>query len=57
MSVINKVKTVEVSEEIITYLPTVEESLSEFSREELIQRFASLEFNKFLEYYKNSQDR
>lgn len=56
MTVIEKVKEVEVSDELTQYLPQVEEALAEYSKEDIIKRFASLEFNKFLEYYKNAGD-
>lgn len=38
------------------YLPKVYEQLSELSREDIIKRFVSIEFNRFLEYYKNAPD-
>ena len=34
----------------------IEEQLAELDRETLIKKFVSLEFNKFLNYYKNSDD-
>jgi ATP-dependent RNA helicase DeaD len=43
-------------EQIATYLPLIEEKLSSLTREEIIERFISLEFNKFLKYYKNLKD-
>ena len=54
---LQKVKDVQVNEEIISeFMPRIMESFSDMSKEELIQRFASLEFNQFLEYYKNAPD-
>ncbi|HNX37753.1 MAG TPA: DEAD/DEAH box helicase [Candidatus Cloacimonadota bacterium] len=54
---IDTVERVEVDEEKIeTFLPTVYKKLSWLSREELIQRFVSVEFNRFLNYYKDTQD-
>ena len=54
---IDKVKETEVDEkQMAKFLPTIEEQLNELDREDLIKKFVSLEFNKFLEYYKNSED-
>ncbi|CAM1345164.1 DEAD/DEAH box helicase [Tenacibaculum amylolyticum] len=54
---IDKVENSEVNTaEIDTYLPSIYEKLSTFSREELIQKFVSLEFNSFLSYYENAPD-
>lgn len=54
---VNKVKQTEVNtEEIGDYLPAVYEALQEFDKEELIQRFVSAEFNRFLEYYRHAGD-
>jgi ATP-dependent RNA helicase DeaD len=54
---INRVHTVEVNEKAIeSYLPKIYEELEELSKEEVIKRFASLEFNRFLDYYRNAPD-
>jgi ATP-dependent RNA helicase DeaD len=54
---IHKVHNVEVNEEQIEqYLPRIIDELSDMSKEELIKRFASMEFNQFLDYYKNAPD-
>jgi len=42
--------------EIDNYLPPVLETLSAFSKEELIRRFVSAEFNRFLDYYRGAED-
>lgn len=56
-SLIHKMVNVEVNEKgIAPYLPQVEEALNDISKEELIKRFVSAEFNRFLEYYKHSED-
>ncbi len=56
-NIIDKVKETEVNtEDIESFLPAVYEKLEDLSREELIQKFVSKEFNTFLSYYKNSQD-
>ncbi len=54
---IDRVKTTDVNKsEIEGFLPQIYEKLSGLDREELIQRFVSLEFNTFLSYYENAQD-
>lgn len=54
---IDKIKFTEVNDEKIKkYLPAVFDQLNDLSREELIKRMVSVEFNKFLEHYENSPD-
>jgi len=54
---IDKVENSEVNTtQIESFLPNIYEKLSNFSREELIQKFVSLEFNSFLSYYENAPD-
>lgn len=54
---IDKVENTEVNDsEIKTYLPSIYEKLEGLSREELIQKFVSIEFNSFLSYYENAPD-
>ncbi len=48
----NKVKGVEVDPEIDKYLPKIEELLGDLTKEELIKKMFSVEFNRFIEYYK-----
>lgn len=56
-NLINKVKEVDVNTgEIETFLKSIYAELEYLSREELIQRFVSVEFNRFLAYYKDAQD-
>jgi len=56
-SLINNVKETEVNhDQIDTYLESIYSSLEGLSREDLIQKFVSVEFNKFLKYYANSRD-
>lgn len=43
-------------EEIESYLPKIYEELKDLSKEEIIKRFVSTEFNRFLNYYKNAPD-
>lgn len=54
---IHKVQNVTVNDEqIAPYIPRIMEEFGELSKEDLIKRFASVEFNRFLEYYKNAKD-
>lgn len=54
---IHKVHNVEVNEsEIERFLPKIYDELSDLSKEDVIKRFVSLEFNRFLEYYRKSPD-
>lgn len=56
-NVIDKVEKVSVDEKLISsFMPAIDEKLSWLSREELIKHFVSVEFNRFLEYYKNAGD-
>ena len=52
----NKIKDVEVDHEIDTYLPAIEEVLKDIPKEELIKKMVSVEFNRFINYYKKSRD-
>ncbi len=57
LQLIDKVVDVEVKEEQLgQFLPSIEEKLAELSKEEIIKKFVSAEFNKFLSYYGNSRD-
>ncbi len=56
-SLVHRVNTVEVNDDQIgPYIPRIMEEFAELTKEEIIVKFASLEFNRFLEYYKNAQD-
>lgn len=56
-ALINNVKNVDVKEEEIeNFLPSIFEQLADFSKEEVIKKFVSSEFNHFLEYYDGSRD-
>lgn len=56
-SLVDKMEKVEVNEaEIESFLTVVYKKLEWLSREELIKRFVSAEFNRFLDYYKNAPD-
>ncbi|MFM6954325.1 MAG: DEAD/DEAH box helicase [Sphingobacteriaceae bacterium] len=54
---VHKVHNVAISEDQIEqYLPRIMEEFKDLDKEEIIKRFASLEFNRFLDYYKNAPD-
>ncbi len=54
---IDTVNTTEVNQkEIADFLPAIYEKLEGLSREELIQKFVSKEFNTFLSYYESAAD-
>src|SRR5690606_27169145 len=56
-AIVNKIHNVAVNDEQIDqYMPAIVESLQDLSKEDIIKRFASLEFNRFLDYYKNAPD-
>jgi len=57
LALMHRVHEVKVNEkEIAEFLPAVYEELKDLSKDELIKRFASIEFNRFLEYYRNAPD-
>ena len=54
---IDRMQNVEVNEDqIAPYMSQIMKQLEDISKEEILKRFVSLEFNRFLEYYKNSVD-
>ena len=56
-NLIDKFENIEVDENRIEqYLPVIYQKLEWLDRENLIKRLVSLEFNRFLEYYKNAPD-
>lgn len=57
VQLINNVKEVEINTKgIAPFLAQVYEELNQFSKEELIERFISLEFNRFLKAYEKAGD-
>lgn len=38
------------------FVPMIEEKFAEISKEEIVKRFAALEFDRFLKYYENAAD-
>jgi len=56
-NLIDKVEKIEVNEiQIEQYLPVIYKKLDWLSREDLIKHFVSVEFNRFLAYYKGARD-
>ena len=56
-SLVKKIHNVEVNEKAIeAYMPKIYDELKDLSKEDIIKRFVSTEFNRFLDYYKNAPD-
>ncbi len=54
---VHKVHSVDVNDEQMEqYLPRIMDEFKDMSKEDVIKRFASLEFNILLDYYKNAPD-
>ena len=54
---VEKLKNTEIQhDEIGSFLPAAYEQLKSISKEEIIQRFISTEFNRFLSYYRKAAD-
>lgn len=57
LSLVKKLNKVEVNEKSIAqYLDAVYAEVEGLSREDIVKRFISLEFNRFAEYYRNAPD-
>ncbi len=57
LALMHKVREVKINEEEMeALLPAVYEELNHLTKQEIIKRFASLEFNRFLDYYRNAVD-
>jgi ATP-dependent RNA helicase DeaD len=57
LKVIDEIEKVKVNEEEIeNFLPTINRKLDWLDKEDLIKRVVSLEFNRFLEHYRNAED-
>jgi ATP-dependent RNA helicase DeaD len=57
LALIHRVVDVSVNEdEIKDYLPPAYEALCHLDKKEIIKRFVAIEFNQFLDYYRNAQD-
>jgi ATP-dependent RNA helicase DeaD len=55
-NLVDKVEKTEVDSQIENYLPVIYKKLEWLSREELVKHFVSVEFNRFLTYYKDAAD-
>ncbi|RZK20986.1 MAG: ATP-dependent helicase, partial [Pedobacter sp.] len=56
-SLVHKVHNVEVNnEQIDQYIPRIMDEFADLTKEDVIKRFASLEFNRFLDYYSKAPD-
>lgn len=56
-SLISKVKDTEVKEaDIAKFLPQIMEDFADLTKEEVIKKFISVEFNRFIEYYERAGD-
>lgn len=54
---IDRMQNVDVNDEQIEqYVPQIMKQLEDLSKEEILKRFVSLEFNRFLDYYKDAED-
>lgn len=51
-----KIKDTEVDHEIDNYLPAINSVLEGLTKEELIKKMVSVEFNRFINYYKKNRD-
>jgi len=57
LALLHRVVEVEVNEEEIQdYLPPAYEALCHLDKKEIIKRFVAMEFNHFLNYYRNAED-
>ncbi|RYJ42925.1 DEAD/DEAH box helicase [Flavobacterium beibuense] len=52
----NRIKDVEIDHEIDSYLPAIYEVMKDLTKEELIKKMVSVEFNRFINYYKKNKD-
>ncbi|PTX43279.1 ATP-dependent RNA helicase DeaD [Christiangramia gaetbulicola] len=52
----NDIKKTEINHDIDPYLPTINEALEDFTKEELIKKFFSVEFTRFFNYYQKAPD-
>ncbi len=54
---VDKMENVEMDgEQLDSFMPQIYSKLEYLTKEELIKRFVSLEFNRFLDYYKSAED-
>jgi ATP-dependent RNA helicase DeaD len=53
---VDRMENVEIDHEIESFLPVIYRKLEWMTKEDMIKRFVSLEFNRFLEYYRDAKD-
>ena len=53
---VDKIKNVKINDEVNELLPPIYESFNDLSKEDIIKRMISIEFNQLLNYYENSRD-
>ncbi len=56
LALIDKVVNTNINEQIEKFLPSIEEKLHHLDKDELLKQFISVEFNRFLAFYKNAPD-
>ena len=57
LNIVHRLREVQLAEdEISHFLPAVFSELNDLSKEEIIKRFTALEFNHFLDYYRDAPD-
>ncbi|QIE60787.1 DEAD/DEAH box helicase [Rasiella rasia] len=56
MHLANNIKETEINHDIDVYLPQINAALEDFSKEELIKKFFSVEFTRFYNYYQKAKD-
>jgi ATP-dependent RNA helicase DeaD len=56
MHLATNIKDTEINNDIDAYLPQISASLEDFSKEELIKKFFSVEFTRFYNYYNKAKD-
>jgi ATP-dependent RNA helicase DeaD len=57
LNIVHRLREVHLNEkEIAGFLPAVYDELKDLSKEEIIKRFTALEFNHFLDYYRDAPD-
>ena len=53
---INEINGAEVREDIYAFMPTIEQMWAELSKEDLVKKMLSYEFNRFFDYYRKAKD-
>lgn len=56
LSLIDQIDNVQVNPEIEQYMPLINERWQPLGREDIIRKFMSMEFNRYLDYYRDAPD-